>query len=191
MEIERTISHSWSSDSQQPEPFVKLSFGGCVKETKAKFPRQRYDVVSEKFTWFQPNPPPPFTEIFRNIWASLFRSNPENVRRLSDQKDSKSQDGGKARSTAADPNPKDPEDRDRVYSDENHKAQNSSHQDSDEDGGAGLFDKSHEAQNSSQDGKGDSGAWSEAWKHYSNSKVAKEATVFAVVAVVAMGICKF
>ena len=128
MEIERTISHSWSSDSQQPEPFVKLSFGGCVKETKAKFPRQRYDVVSEKFTWFQPNPPPPFTEIFRNIWASLFRSNPENVRRLSDQKDSKSQDGGKARSTAADPNPKDPEDRDRVYSDENHKAQNSSHQ---------------------------------------------------------------
>ena len=68
------------------------------------------------------------------------------MRRLSDQKDSKSQDSGKARSTAADPNPKDPEDRDRVYSDENHKAQNSSHQDSDEDGGAGLFDKSHEAQ---------------------------------------------
>ena len=190
MKIVRTISHSWSSDSQQPEPFVKLIFQGPVKETKGKFARQRYDVFSEKFTPFSPNPPPPLTEIFRNIWASLFRSNPENARRLSDQKDSRSQDGGEAGSTA-DPNPEDAEDRDSVHSDGSHEGQDSSHQDSGEDGGAGLFDKSHEGQNSSQDGKGHSGTWPEAWKQYSNSEVAKLVTVFAVMAMVAIVIYRF
>ena len=54
MKIERTISHSWSSDSEQPEPFVKLSFKGPVKETKATFPDEKYDVDSEEF---RPIPP--------------------------------------------------------------------------------------------------------------------------------------
>ena len=49
MKIERTISHSWSSDSEQPEPFVKLSFKGPVKETKATFSDEKYDVDSEEF----------------------------------------------------------------------------------------------------------------------------------------------
>ena len=81
MEIERTISHSWSSDSQQPEPFVKLLFEGCVKEIKVAFPGHRYDVFSEKFIPFVPKPPPGFTEIFRNTLASLFQSSQGNVRR--------------------------------------------------------------------------------------------------------------
>ena len=130
--IERTISHSWSSDSEQPEPFVKLIFQGPVKERKEKFFGQRYDVFSEKFTPFAPNPPPSFTEIFRNTLASLFQSSQGNVRRLSDKKESPSQDGDsdKARSTADDSNPKDPEDRDRAHSDGSRDGQDSSGQDS-------------------------------------------------------------
>ena len=159
MEIERTISHSWSSDSDQPESFVKLLFEGCVKEIKVAFPGQRYDVFLERFTPIPPKPALPFTEIFRNTLASLFQRSQGNVRRHSDQKETPSQDGDsdEASSTADYPNPKDPEDRDRAHSDENLEAQNSSGQDSGEDGGAGLFDKSHKAQNSSQDSEEDSG----------------------------------
>ena len=132
MEIERTISHSWSSDPEQPEPFVKLLFEGCVKEIKVAFPGHRYDVFLERFTPIPPKPALPFTEIFRNTLASLFQSSQGNVRRHSDQKESPSQDGDgdETRSTADDPNPKDPEDRDRAHSDGSHEGQDSSGQDS-------------------------------------------------------------
>ena len=135
MEIERTISHSWSSDSDQPEPFVKLLFEGCVKEIKVAFPGHRYDVFLESLTPIPPKPALPFTEIFRNTLASLFQSSQGNVPMHSDQKESPSEDGDgdETHSTADDPNPKDPkdpEDGDRVHSDGTHKGQDSSGQDS-------------------------------------------------------------
>ena len=159
MEMERTISHSWSSDSEQPEPFLKLLFEGCIKEIKVAFPGHRYDVFLERFTPIPPKPALPFTEIFRNTLASLFQSSQGNVRRHSDKKGRPSQDGDgdEASSTADYPNPKDPEDRDRAHSDENLEAQNSSHQDTGEDGGTKPCDDSHAEQNSSGDSEEDSG----------------------------------
>ena len=75
------------------------------------------------------------------------------MQRYSDPKESPAQDddGDEASSTADYPNPKDPEDRERAHSDENLEAQNSSHQDTGEDGGTKPCDDSHDEQISTRD----------------------------------------